>query len=198
MNEVAVTSYPPHLAPPILEVNGAFISQTSNILNYLAPILGLDGTEGLADPDQIAVRRAHVNQLVLTALDLNNEVHDTHHPIGAGLYFEDQVNEAKRKALDVRTNRIPKFLGHFALAIESNVEGEGKRLIGSKMTTADLVLFHLVNGIVHAFPRRMETMKADPKYRKVFDLHDEVAADDKIAAYLKSNRRAPYGMGIFR
>lgn len=193
-----MTSYPPHLAPPILEVNGGFISQTSNILSYLAPILGLDGTEGLADPEQIALRRAHVNQLVLTALDLNNQVHDTHHPMGAGLYFEDQVDEAKRKALDVRANRIPKFLGHFALAIESNVEGEGKHLIGSKITTADLVLFHLVDGMMYAFPRRMATMKADPKYRTVFGLHDEVAANDKIAAYLQSSRRVPYGTGIFR
>jgi len=193
-----VTSYPPHLAPPILEVNGSFISQTSNILSYLAPILGLDGTEGLADPEQIALRRAHVNQLVLTALDLNNQVHDTHHPIGAGLYFEDQVTEAKRKAHDVRTNGIPKFLRHFALAIESNVEGEGKHVIGSKMTTADLVLFHLVNGMVYAFPRRMATMKADPKYTKVFELHDKVAADNRIAEYLRSNRRVPYRTGIFR
>ena len=195
---MAVTSHPPHLAPPILEVNGSFISQTSNILNYLAPILGLDGTEGLTDPEQIALRRAHVNQLVLTALDLNNQVHDTHHPVATGLYFEDQVNEAKRKAQDVRTNRIPKFLGHFTLAIESNVEGEGKRLIGSKTTTADLVLYHLVDGMLYAFPRRMATLKADPKYRKVFDLHAAVAADEKIAAYLNSNRRETYGMGVFR
>lgn len=193
-----MTSHPPHFAPPILEVNGAFISQTANILNYLAPILGLDGTEGLADPEQIALRRAHVNQLVLTALDLNSQAHDAHHPVGAGLYYEDQVNEAKRKALDVRTNRIPRLLGHFALAIESNVEGDGKHLIGSKMTTADLVLFHVVNGVLYAFPRRMATLKADPKYKKVFDLHDAVAAEEKIAAYLQCKRREPYGTGIFR
>lgn len=198
LNEVAVTSHPPHLSPPILEVNGAFISQTPSILNYLAPILGLDGTVGLTDPEQIALRRAHVNQLVLTALDLNDEAHNTHHPVGVRLYFEDQVNEAKRKAEEVRTGRIPKYLGHFALAIESNVEGEGKHLIGSKMTTADLVLYHLVDGLMHAFPRRMATLKADPKYRKVFDLYDAVAADDNISAYLKSKRREPYGMGIFR
>lgn len=193
-----MTSYPPHLAPPILEVNGAFISQTSNILNYIAPTIGLDGTEGLADPEQIALRRAHVNQLVLTALDLNCEVHDTHHPIGVGMYYEDQVNEAKRKAQTVRTNRIPKFLGHFALAIESNVEGEGKHLIGSKTTTADLVLYHTVDGMLYAFPRRMATLKADPKYRKVFDLHSAVAADEKIATYLNSKRREAYGTGVFR
>jgi len=84
------------------------------------------------------------------------------------------------------------------LAIESNVEGEGKRLIGSKTTTADLVLYHLVDGMLYAFPRRMATLKADPKYRKVFDLHAAVAADEKIAAYLNSNRRETYGMGVFR
>ena len=193
-----MTSHPPHLAPPVLEVNGAFISQTPNILNYLAPILGLDGTEGLADPEQIALRRAHVNQLVLTALDLNDQVHDTHHPVAVGLYFEDQVNEAKRKAQDVRTNRIPKFLGHFSLAIESNVEGEGEHLIGSKMTTADLVLYHVLDGMLYAFPKRMATLKADAKYSKVFNLHDAVAANETIAAYLNSKRRETYSNGVFR
>ncbi len=41
------------------------------------------------------------------------EVHDTHHPIASGLYYEDQRREAKRRAADFVANRLPKFLGYF-------------------------------------------------------------------------------------
>lgn len=38
-------------------------------------------------------------------VDLSNETHDTHHPIAAGLYYEDQKDEAIRRAEDFRSNR---------------------------------------------------------------------------------------------
>jgi glutathione S-transferase len=88
LNNVSQTGYPAPFAPPILETpSGAFISQTANILNYLAPKvrgysprrderqkkwtncpqLGLDGVpEGVTDEEGISIRRAHVNQLVMT------------------------------------------------------------------------------------------------------------------------------------
>jgi len=28
------------------------------------------------------------------------EIHDTHHPIGSGLYYEEQKKESKRRAQD--------------------------------------------------------------------------------------------------
>ena len=77
---------PPLFSPPALRVQSAaagkdgqpralIISQTPNILLYLGDRLGLvpsgDDEEG----------KLWVQQLALTALDLNNEVHDTHHPI---------------------------------------------------------------------------------------------------------------------
>lgn len=70
----------PHFAVPALELpNGKFLSQTPAILNYLAPKLGLDGSKGLKgeekeDVEERELVRSWVNQLVLTALDLNNEV----------------------------------------------------------------------------------------------------------------------------
>jgi glutathione S-transferase len=75
---------PPHFAPPCLELpSGKYLSQTSAILDYLAAKLGLDGSAGVVgeeeeeeeeeEEDKMLVR-SHVNQLVLTALDLNNEV----------------------------------------------------------------------------------------------------------------------------
>lgn len=73
---------PPHLAVPLLEVQQgdthAYVSQTPAILDYLAPRLGLAGTQPDVDP---AVTRAHILQLTLTALDWANEAHNVHHPM---------------------------------------------------------------------------------------------------------------------
>jgi glutathione S-transferase len=65
------SGHPPHFAPPALKLpSGRVISQTPAILNHIAPKFGLAGkTEG-EDEEEI---RSTVNQLVLVALDLNNE-----------------------------------------------------------------------------------------------------------------------------
>ncbi len=68
------------------------IAQTPNILWYLGEKL-----EVLA-PGGGEAGRYHVQQVVLTALDLNNEVHDTHHPVAVGKYYEEQREEALKKA----------------------------------------------------------------------------------------------------
>jgi len=89
---------PPVFSPPALRVPSAgkdgksalIISQTPNILFYLGERLGLT-------PEDEA-SKYHVQQLVLTALDLNNEVHDTHHPIAVMKYYEDQKEESLLKA----------------------------------------------------------------------------------------------------
>lgn len=82
---------PPVFAPPALRVSGAgkngkdlIIHQTSNILLFLGPKLGLVGSD---EQDLY-----HVNQLALTALDLNNEIHDTHHPVSVMSYYEGVSN----------------------------------------------------------------------------------------------------------
>ena len=51
----------------------------------------------------------HVAQIAMTALDLNNEVHDSHHPVAVAKYYEDQKEESLLKARDVRETRFPKF-----------------------------------------------------------------------------------------
>lgn len=125
-------------------VGSTFISQTPAILNYLAPILGLDGTGSLKDQsaEAAALRRAQVLQLTLTALDVNNEAHDTHHPVASAAYFEEQKDEAKRRSDDFRTNRLPKYLEHFTMALTSNPSNSGW-LVGSELTVADLTLFQV-------------------------------------------------------
>ena len=77
-NASSIDGNPPCFAPPALRVPGAgkdgktlIIHQTPNILSYLGARIGMipeDEVDGL-----------HVDQITLTALDLNNEAHDTHH-----------------------------------------------------------------------------------------------------------------------
>lgn len=82
---------PPAFAPPALRINGAgkngkalLIHQTPNILLYLGGPLKLAGSD---EPEKY-----YVNQLALTALDLNNETHDTHHPVAVMKYYEGRAN----------------------------------------------------------------------------------------------------------
>ncbi|KAG8894138.1 hypothetical protein FRB99_001486, partial [Tulasnella sp. 403] len=200
------SGWPPHFAPPILQLPcGRSISQTGNILNYLAPKLGLAGPKPSGgatqeeNDDEFEVQRAQINQLVLTALDLNNEAHDVHHPVAVGLYYKDQVPEAKRRAIEFRRSRIPKFLGIFELALKGNPDGGSDGyLFGKQTTTADLAVFHVLCGLQHAFPRRMGALATDPQFDLIWKLKDRVAKEENIAKYLVSSRRIAFGDGIFR
>ena len=129
----------PVLAPPILEHGDLVISQTPNILLYLGPRLGLVPS---ADEDEDGIYR--VNSLALTALDgLSNEVHDCHHPVATGAYYEDQKEESMRKAADYVKNRLPRFLGYFQRVLQSTASGDGPWLYGGQLSYADLVLYQV-------------------------------------------------------
>ncbi len=130
---------PPLCAPPILQHGNLVINQTPNILLYLGSRLGLV-PDAETDPDGLY----RINELALTALDgLGNEVHDCHHPISPGLYYEDQKEESKRKAQDYVKTRLPKFLGYFERVLGSKASGDGPWLYGGRLTYADLVLFQV-------------------------------------------------------
>ena len=66
------------------------------------------------------------------------------------------------------------------------------------MTWADLVAWHGLDGVKHAFPKAIAAMKKSGKFRKVFDHYDRVAEVPEIKAYLASERRLKYGNGIYR
>ena len=59
----------------------------------------------------------HLIQLQLTITDIVAEVHDTHHPVASGLYFDDQKDAAQRAAKAFREERIPKYFDHFEAAL---------------------------------------------------------------------------------
>ncbi|MGH7007372.1 MAG: glutathione S-transferase [Stellaceae bacterium] len=176
----------PPLAPPFLKAGSLLIAQTAIILFYLG------GRHGLAPKDEAG--RFWVHQCQLTLLDLLGEIHDTHHPIGGGLYYDDQKPEALRRAADFRANRLPKYLGYFERLLAKHPRGG---LAGAKLCYADLSLFQTINGLAYAFPQTMAD--ANRRYPRLHALHDRVAARPRVKAYLASARRIPFNeQGIFR
>ena len=122
------------------------------------------------------------------------EVHDTHHPVGVGLYYEDQKKEAKRRAAEFLNERAPKFLGYFEDVLKRNRSGY---LVGRAVTYPDLSLFQMVEGLRYAFPKAMARL--EKKHPRVATLHDRVMQRPRISAYLASRRRIPFNeLGIFR
>ena len=176
----------PPFAPPFLKAGKLLIGQTANILLYLG------ARHRLAPGNEAG--RLWTHQLQLTIADFVVEIHEVHHPIASGLYYEDQKKEAKRRAEDFRKSRVPKFLGYFETVIERN---GGPFLLGRRVTYADLSLFQIVAGLRYAFPRMMKRL--EKKVPQVVAVHDRVANRPRIAAYLASERRIPFNtMGIFR
>ncbi|KAG8529737.1 uncharacterized protein KY384_005218 [Bacidia gigantensis] len=183
----------PHLAPPIFRHGDLIISQLPNILLYIAPKLGLAGDE----EDEHAIYR--INQLALTVLDgFSNEVHDTHHPMAVSEVYEDQKDEAEKKAKNYIENRLPKFLGYFERALESGASGGGEWLYGNRLTYADLVLWHGLDGTSFAFPKAVVRTRESGHYEKVWALYERVKELDAIKSYLGSERRLGYTKGIYR
>ncbi len=173
-------------APPFLELDGTMIAQVANILQYLGERHDL-ALSSMRD-------RLWANQLQLTIADLIAEVHDVHHPVGTGAYYEDQRAEAARAAQQFRDERLPKFLGYFEDAVAGH---EGPWAIDHRWTHVDTSLFQLVDGLRYAFPRRMKAL--EPRYPKLVAIRDRVAELPGIAAYLASDRRLPFNNdGIFR
>jgi glutathione S-transferase len=176
-------------AAPFVKVGNAVVSQTANILALLAPRFGLA-------PDDAALR-VEANQIQLTLADFVDEIHDTHHPIAGGLYYEDQKAAAKRRARDFVEQRLPKYLGWLEQVLARNRKSGGRWLVGSERTYVDLSAFQVVEGLRYAFPRAMT--RFEPDVPRVVALRDRVAERPRIAAYLTSKRREPFNqMGIFR
>lgn len=176
-------------APPFVTVGRQVVSQTANVLAFLAPRLRLIPAD--------AALRVEAQQIQLTIADVVAEIHDTHHPIAGGLYYEDQRAAAKQRARDFVANRLPKYLGWLERILERNRRARGRWLVGADRTYVDLSAFQVVEGLRYAFPRAMA--EAERSLPRLIALRDRVAARPRIAAYLASERRQPFNqMGIFR
>ena len=125
-------------AAPFVRVGRTVVSQTAEVLAFLAPRLGLV-------PDDEALR-AEAAQVQLTIADLAAEAHDTHHPIAGSLYYEDQKKEARRRAQSFVEERMPKYLGWLERVLERNRRSRGRWLVGRDLTYADGVKAVVIAG----------------------------------------------------
>ena len=176
----------PPFAPPFLKAGARVIGQTANILLYLGSRHGLAPK---AEPG-----RLWLHQLQLTVTDFVLEVHDTHHPLGPSMYYEDQKAPAKKRTDEFWGERVPKFMGYFERLLKDN---GGAYVTGRRLTYIDLSMFQLIEGLRYAFPNRMEAF--ENKIPGLVELRDKVAARSNIKAYLESDRRIAFNVdGIFR
>jgi hypothetical protein len=172
-------------APPFLKAGRTMIAQTAAILLYLAPRLKLVPTGAGA--------QLYAHQLQLTIADLVAEVHDTHHPIGSSLYYEDQRIAARQRAQDFRQHRLPKYLDYFENVL---IRSNGRHAL-SRHSYVDLSLFQIMSGLDYAFPYAMRRLRR--KWPHLCELAGQVAERPRIAAYLTSPRRLAFNEdGIFR
>lgn len=176
----------PPFAPPFLKAGRLVVAQVAEILSYLGPRLGL-GPRGEAG-------RIWLHQVQLTVADFVKEIHDTHHPLGGELYYEDARPEAKRYSESFLAHRAPKYLGYFEKVVAAS---GGPWLLGRNLSYADLSVFQLIEGLRYAFPNAMRRMERD--LPGLVAVRDRVARRPNIEAYLASKRRIPFNeSGVFR
>jgi glutathione S-transferase len=186
MRMMEANSATPPFAPPYLKAGKLVIGQTANILLYLG------SRHGLAPKSEAGMLWVH--QLQLTIADLVLEIHDTHHPLGPTLYYEDQRAAASKRTQEFWQQRVPKYLEYFEGLLNGN---GGAYVTGRRLTYVDLSLFQIVEGLRYAFPKRMSAFERN--IPNLIGLHDRVAIRPNIKAYLSSERRIPFNEdGIFR
>lgn len=173
-------------APPYLVDGELAIAQTAQILSWLGQHHGF----GAADE----ATKLRLEMLQWTVSDFTAEIHDVHHPIAGGLYYDDQKDAAKRAAHSFREERIPKFLTYFEDALSAN---DGPFVLGEAWCHVDTSLFQMVEGLRYAFPARMEAVESE--YPHLMACHAAVGGLEGIERYLASDRRIAFNEdGIFR
>ena len=172
------------LAPPYIVDDDLCIGQTAHILAYLTDKQGLSTGEIKLDLQLI--------QLQLDISDFIAEVHATHHPIAGSLYYQDQMEAAYENARAFRELRIPRYLDHFEMALESH---GGPFVLAEQWSHVDTSLYQLMEGLDYAFPKRMRELD----YPRLELCRQAVMEIDGVAAYLASDRRMEFSEeGIFR
>jgi glutathione S-transferase len=181
--------HPAPFAPPILKAGDLVLAQTAVICRFIAEETGL--------APATAADRLRADQLMLTVADAVVETHDVHHPISGGLYYEDQKDEAARRAPTFISERLPKYLGYFESVISANSAGKRRCLLGSDATYVDLAVFQLAKGIEYAFPNSFARVAAGTP--RLSELVARVDERTRLREYLESDRRIPFNeWGIFR
>ncbi len=168
-------------ALPCLRAGRQLIGQTPNILLFLGQRLNL------APRDEAG--RLWTHQLQLTIADFIGEIHDTHHPISGGLYYEQQKSAARRRTRAFLAQRLPKFLDYFEGVLKRNT-GRGPWMVGTRLTYVDLSMAQVIAGLRYAFPNASaRALRSRPRLRA---LHLAAFNRPRIRRYLASSRRLAF------
>ena len=172
-------------APPFLKAGRSVIAQVANILHFLGTPLAL--------VPKAESRRLQALQWQLTIADAVAEIHDNHHPVAGSLFYEQQRDEAIRRAAVFRRERLPRFLSYFEQGLEA---ADGRHALG-RHSYVDLSLLQLVRGLEYAYPKAMRRQAR--RIPRLHALAERVEQRPNIAAYLGSPRRVAFNtQGIFR
>jgi glutathione S-transferase len=117
----------PPFAPPFLKAGKLLIGQTANILLYLG------SRHGLAPKTEAG--RLWLHQLQLTITDMVVEIHDTHHPLGPSLYYEDQKSPARKRSDEFWDERVRNILAISSICL-ARAAAPGSPAAGSPMSTS--------------------------------------------------------------
>jgi len=178
----------PVRAPPAIKRGNLILFQSTNIALFLSKKYGLC-PEGDLEYD--------ANALALTIADLFDEAHNVHHPVSTSLYYEDQIEEAKKAAKSFIQTRLPKFLAYFEKVLKLNTHSNKQYCVGSGCSYVDLFLFQALCGLEYAFPYNYELTLNN--YPLVKELKLRIYERPTLQNYLHSDRRLNDNEhGIFR
>jgi len=156
-------------ALPLLEVGGKTIGQSMTISRYLAREGGLVGKNSL--------EQASVEEIVDVVTDFREKMVATN-------FGSDEAKAAATKEFGEKT--IPSTLPALEKYAAANKEKPGV-FVGSKMTLADIHFFAILEILVTG---KMPTVLSTyPNLKKVYD---GVAANPKIAEYIKKRPATPF------
>ena len=121
----------------------------------------------------------------------------THHPIANALYYEEQKDEAKKRASYFTSQRIPKFFGYYEKILQRNGKAAPYFCSAKRFATPICRYFKWSRDCATLFPAPWQ--KWHRTIPRAIALHDQVAARPRIKKYLASPRRLAFNTnGIFR
>ena len=170
-------------APPFVVVGDTVVSQTANILAFLAPRLGLvpDDAAGRAEamPDPAHDRR-------LRRRGARHPPPDRRQPLLRGSEAGGEAARARLRAASAcRSTSAGSSACSSAIARATAVAGR------RDLTYVDLSAFQMIEGLRYAFPQR-DGARSSRRSRGWSRCAIASAARPRIAAYLASPRRLPF------
>ena len=174
--------YPAKSPPVVTGPDGFVCSQTPAILWTLGKKFGMSPVE---EKNQTLAM-----QINMTAADFIAEGRLAFHakePTGS---YSLQKEETKPRIEWFKTSRLPGWLEHFEHCLANSTDKGATYFFESKLTYADIAVFHTLNATEAQFPEEWAKLKASVPLLAAF--HSRVKEVPGIKAYLASDRLKPW------